>query len=122
VKTLTIATTNPGKVHEVRLALQDLAGWKIDPLPLGIREIEESGTTFLENATLKAAYYSRFVEGLALADDSGLAVDALAGAMIDLARDAALHERVQQQALARARRFSWACSAAATLRAYRSAL
>jgi glycosyltransferase involved in cell wall biosynthesis len=49
-------------------------------------------------------------------------VDALAGAMIALARDAALHERVQQQALARARRFSWACSAAATLRAYRSAL
>jgi len=77
VKTLTIATTNPGKVHEVRLALQDLAGWKIDPLPLGIPEIEESGTTFLENATLKAAYYSRFVEGLALADDSGLCVKSL---------------------------------------------
>ena len=49
-------------------------------------------------------------------------VDGLAGAMIDLARDAALCERVQQRALARARRFSWACSTAATLRAYQSAL
>jgi glycosyltransferase involved in cell wall biosynthesis len=49
-------------------------------------------------------------------------VDGLAGAMIDLARDAALRERVRQRALARARRFSWACSTTATLRAYRSAL
>jgi XTP/dITP diphosphohydrolase len=77
VKTLTIATTNPGKIHEVRLALCDLPGWKIDPLPAGIPELEESGTTFLENATMKAAYYSRFVEGLALADDSGLCVKSL---------------------------------------------
>jgi len=77
VKTLTIATTNPGKIHEVRLALRDLSGWRIDPLPPGIPEIEESGTTFIENATLKATYYSRFVEGLALADDSGLCVKSL---------------------------------------------
>jgi XTP/dITP diphosphohydrolase len=77
VKTLTIATTNPGKIHEVRLALRDLAGWKIDSLPEGIPGIDESGTTFLENATLKATHYSRFVEGLALADDSGLCVKSL---------------------------------------------
>jgi non-canonical purine NTP pyrophosphatase (RdgB/HAM1 family) len=77
VKTLTIATTNPGKIHEVRLALRDLSGWEIDPLPPGIPPIEESGTTFIENATLKATYYSRFVEGLALADDSGLCVNSL---------------------------------------------
>ena len=68
MKTLTIATTNPGKIHEVRLALHDLPGWKIDPLPAGIPGIDESGTTFIENATLKATHYSRFVEGLALAD------------------------------------------------------
>ena len=77
MKTLTIATKNPGKIHEVRLALRDLPGWKIDPLPAGIPEPEESGTTFLENATMKAAYYSRFMEGLALADDSGLCVKSL---------------------------------------------
>lgn len=77
MKTLTIATTNPGKIHEVRLALEDLPGWKIDPLPAGIPEIDESGTTFIENATLKATHYSRFVEGLTLADDSGLCVKSL---------------------------------------------
>jgi len=77
VKTLTIATTNPGKIHEVRLALRDLQGWKIDPLPAGTPGVEESGTTFMENATLKAAHYSRLVEGLALADDSGLCVKSL---------------------------------------------
>jgi XTP/dITP diphosphohydrolase len=77
VKTLTIATTNPGKIHEVRLALRNLAGWKIDSLPEGIPGIDETGTTFLENATLKAAHYSRFVEGLAMADDSGLFVRSL---------------------------------------------
>ena len=77
MKTLTIATRNPGKIREVRLALRDLSGWTIDPLPAGIPEIDESGTTFLENATLKATYYSRFVDGLALADDSGLCVKSL---------------------------------------------
>ena len=77
MKTLTIATTNPGKIHEVRLALRELPGWKIDPLPAGIPCIDETGTTFIENATLKATHYSRFVEGLALADDSGLCVKSL---------------------------------------------
>jgi XTP/dITP diphosphohydrolase len=77
VKTLTIATRNPGKVHEVRLALLEIPGWKIEPLPEGIPEIDESGTTFIENAILKATHYSRFVEGLALADDSGLCVKSL---------------------------------------------
>ncbi|HET9131169.1 MAG TPA: RdgB/HAM1 family non-canonical purine NTP pyrophosphatase, partial [Terriglobia bacterium] len=77
VKTLTIATRNPGKVHEVRLALKDLPGWKIEPLPAGIPEIDETGSTFIENAILKATHYSRFVEGLALADDSGLCVKSL---------------------------------------------
>ena len=43
---------------------------------------DEDGDTFLANATLKAVYYSRFVPGeLVLADDSGLEVDALSGAL-----------------------------------------
>ena len=74
---LTVATTNAGKIHEVRLALQEFPGWSIEPLPAGIPEIEESGITFIENATLKATHYSRHVEGLALADDSGLCVKSL---------------------------------------------
>lgn len=48
-----------------------------------IRQIEapeETGTTFEENAALKAEYYSRFAPGPMFADDSGLAVDALGGA------------------------------------------
>jgi XTP/dITP diphosphohydrolase len=49
----------------------------VEPLPPGLPEIEEIGTTFLENATLKAIHYSGLVEGLALADDSGLCVSAL---------------------------------------------
>jgi glycosyltransferase involved in cell wall biosynthesis len=49
-------------------------------------------------------------------------VEGLAGAMIDLASDEALRDRVRQRALAQAGRFSWACSTAATLRAYRAAL
>lgn len=46
----------------------------------GFPEIEETGTTFLENATLKAEGISRRVEGWVLSDDSGLEVDALGGA------------------------------------------
>ena len=74
---LILATTNPGKVREVRLALINLAGWSVEPLPAGLPEIEETGATFLENATLKAIHYSNRVQGLALADDSGLCVKAL---------------------------------------------
>jgi len=77
VNTLIVASTNAGKIHEVRLALHDLRDWAIEPLPSGLPAIEESGATFLENAALKAVHYSSLVEGLALADDSGLCVKAL---------------------------------------------
>lgn len=65
------ATTNPGK----------LAEFGLDPLP-GLEDIpppEETGATFEDNASLKAAYYSRFTDQLVMTDDSGLEVDALAG-------------------------------------------
>jgi XTP/dITP diphosphohydrolase len=77
VKRLTVATRNPGKIHEVRLALGDLPGWTIEPLPAGVPDVDETGATFIENATLKATHYSRYVTGLALADDSGLCVQSL---------------------------------------------
>ena len=60
------------------MALADLPDWNVESVP-ELTDIEETGTTFLENATLKAAHYSRFIEGLVLADDSGLCVDALEG-------------------------------------------
>ncbi len=68
---LIVASTNAGKVHEVQLALSGFAGWSVEPLPARLLEVEESGTSFLENAILKATHYSRFVENLTLADDSG---------------------------------------------------
>jgi XTP/dITP diphosphohydrolase len=75
------ASGNAGKLREFRLAGQ-LLRVGVEPLPdlKSIAAPEETGVTFEENACLKAAYYSRFAPGLLFADDSGLAVDALAGA------------------------------------------
>ncbi len=77
LRLLTLATTNPGKVGEVRLALKDLTDWNVKSLPSGLPEIEETGASFLENAALKAIHYSQLVPGFSLADDSGLCVRAL---------------------------------------------
>ena len=71
------ATTNPGKLREFRLALQDL--FQVEPLPriASITPCEETGATFEENAIEKALYYSRYCNGSLFVDDSGLEVDAL---------------------------------------------
>ncbi len=75
------ATTSQGKLRDFRTAAV-AHSINIEPLP-GLEEIEppeETGATFIENATIKAVYYSRFAPGeLVLADDSGLEVDALGG-------------------------------------------
>jgi len=76
---LVIATTNAGKVIEIRSALGELPGWSLEPVPAGTPSIAETGTTFLDNAILKAEHYSRIVNDLTLADDSGLCVEALGG-------------------------------------------
>jgi XTP/dITP diphosphohydrolase len=76
---LVIATKNPGKVIEIRSALGELPEWPLEPIPSHIPSIEETGTTFMENAILKAERYSKFVGDLTLADDSGLCVAALGG-------------------------------------------
>jgi XTP/dITP diphosphohydrolase len=74
------ATTNPGKLREFRLALED--AFDVETLPaLGsIPVAPETGATFEENAIQKALYYSKHCDGLLFVDDSGLEVDALAGA------------------------------------------
>ncbi len=74
------ATTNPGKLREFRRALED--SFEVEPLPgmSAIPVCEETGTTFEENATQKALYYSRYCDGYLFVDDSGLEVDALGGA------------------------------------------
>lgn len=77
--TLYAATTNPGKLRDFSVAASE-AGFSIEPLPdLKITPPAEDEPTFAGNARVKAQYYSRFVQGLVLADDSGLEVDALGG-------------------------------------------
>ena len=75
---LTIATGNPIKVAEIEAML--------GPLPIDVRrqpsdlDVEETGATYAENASLKAVAAAIRTNGWALADDSGLEVDALGGA------------------------------------------
>jgi XTP/dITP diphosphohydrolase len=75
---LVIASGNAGKVREFAALLAGLA-LEIRPQPEGL-EVEETGLTFVENARLKAVAVARATGCWALADDSGLAVDALDGA------------------------------------------
>lgn len=77
---LIVATRNAHKTGEIRAMIGD----RFEVLDATdfpeCTEIEETGTTFLENARLKAEGVSRLVEGWVLSDDSGLEVDALGGA------------------------------------------
>lgn len=81
ISELLIATFNPGKIREFEslLAMLALRLRGLDEFPL-IREVEETGTTFTENAVLKATGYARQSGLWTLADDSGLEVAALNGA------------------------------------------
>ena len=75
-----VATKNRGKVREIRKALKG-AGLKIYSLTdfSDVPGIEEDGKSFTENALKKARFYSKHFGKLAIADDSGLEVDALGG-------------------------------------------
>ena len=76
---LVIATRNAHKTQEIREMLGDrYQVLDVNDFP-SLPAVEETGTTFLENATLKALAISRHVTGLVLSDDSGLEVDALGG-------------------------------------------
>ncbi|MFW6174635.1 MAG: RdgB/HAM1 family non-canonical purine NTP pyrophosphatase [Chloroflexota bacterium] len=78
---LVIATRNPGKVREFQRMLSDLPFRILSLDDAGVSAtVEETGTTFLENATLKARGYAEASGLLTLAEDSGLEVDALGGA------------------------------------------
>lgn len=77
---LLLATNNRGKVNEYRSLLSDLPVELVTPVELGITtEVEETGENLAENARLKAAILAAESQLLALADDSGLEVDALGG-------------------------------------------
>jgi XTP/dITP diphosphohydrolase len=114
--TVFCATSNPGKLREFQLAAPD---FDVRPLPQSVPPPEERGATFEENAIEKARYYGRlaahFNNGHLFADDSGLEVDALAGApgvhsaryagpdASDAANNALLLERLKGVANRRAR-------------------
>ena len=75
---LLLASNNGGKLREVRALLADLR--VVSPADLGIElDVEETGQTFAANAEIKARAYAAASGYTALADDSGLEVDALGG-------------------------------------------
>lgn len=80
IKYILIATTNPGKIKELKACLGQVVKWlnlaDIDK----IIEIEEDGSTFAENARKKATGYAKATGFWTIADDSGLVIDALNGA------------------------------------------
>ncbi|QDZ39456.1 RdgB/HAM1 family non-canonical purine NTP pyrophosphatase [Euhalothece natronophila Z-M001] len=79
MRTLIVATSNPGKLAEMQNYLASLNSWELALKPPDL-EVEETGTTFMENARLKAKTVAKATKNCAIADDSGLAVEALNGA------------------------------------------
>lgn len=77
---LLLASQNPGKLHEMRHLVEGLPFCVLGPRDVGIVDSpEELGSTFLENARLKALHYAGRSGRLTVADDSGISVDALGG-------------------------------------------
>ena len=76
---LVLASANPGKLREIGALLAPLAIELVSQVSLRIPEAEEPHTSFLENALAKARHASRAARLPALADDSGLCIDALGG-------------------------------------------
>ena len=77
---LLVATRNPGKLRELTQLLGDVPCDLVSLNDVGIdHEVDETGSTFDENATLKAETYCRLSGLITLADDSGLEVDVLDG-------------------------------------------
>ena len=80
MKRLVLASGNPGKLRELAAILADL-GYDLHPQSeFGVESVPETGTTFVENAIIKARHAAAQTGLPALADDSGLEVDALDGA------------------------------------------
>ncbi len=80
MRRLLVATTNPGKLREIRTLM---AGVPLELVSLAdiapVEEPEETGMTFEENASLKARYYAEHSGLMTVAEDSGLVIDALGG-------------------------------------------
>lgn len=80
MKKLLLATNNYGKVEEMRSILTQLNLQLLTPSEIGLDlQVSEDGSTYAENATLKAVAFAKASGLISLADDSGLEVDALDG-------------------------------------------
>lgn len=79
-KKIVVASHNQGKVREIFDLLRPLGLEVVSSGELGLSDVEETGTTFIANAELKALAAARAANLPALSDDSGLAVDSLDGA------------------------------------------
>ncbi|MDQ1092130.1 XTP/dITP diphosphohydrolase [Xanthomonas sacchari] len=77
---LVLASSNAGKLEELHALLDDVGVELIAQSTLGVGDADETGLTFVENALLKARHAARVTGLPALADDSGICVDALHGA------------------------------------------
>jgi XTP/dITP diphosphohydrolase len=81
VRKLLLATNNPGKVREFRRLLGDVPMKIVTPADLDIElDPDETGSSYAENALIKSLAFAKAGQCLALADDSGIEVDALDGA------------------------------------------
>lgn len=79
MKRAVLASANPGKLRELTALLAPLGFELVSQAELGIESVPETGATFLENALLKARHAAAAAQLPALADDSGIEVDALGG-------------------------------------------
>ncbi len=77
---IVMATSNPGKIREIARMLESLGIEVVAQSEFGVTDAEETGTTFAENSLIKAQHAADATGLPAIADDSGLAVDALDGA------------------------------------------
>ncbi|MBU3004149.1 XTP/dITP diphosphatase [Paraglaciecola arctica] len=80
IKKVVLATGNQGKVKELARMLTDLAIEVVPQSEFAVSDVAETGTTFIENAIIKARHAAEQTGLPAIADDSGLAVDVLGGA------------------------------------------
>ena len=77
---IVMATGNPGKIREIARLLDGLGVEIVAQSVLGVTDADETGTTFAENSLIKAQHAAEATGLPAIADDSGLSVDALDGA------------------------------------------
>lgn len=80
IRRVVVASGNPGKLREIRDLLAELPLEILPQFEFDVAEAEETGLTFVENALIKARHASAITGLSAVADDSGLVVDALRGA------------------------------------------